>query len=536
MITDAGGLGQRIFLATALFLSSAGGLVIEIVAGRLIAPYVGMSLYTWTAIIAVVLAGLSGGHWAGGRLAGPEVDTARGAERSAWALGLAAISALASLVLLRVLAGPLLQSGLGTVPAIIALTGILFGLPSFFVGIVAPILTKLAVDAEPGRPGPVIGRMYALGTLGSIAGTLGAGYLLISWIGSIGTVITVAAVYAGLALAFLVVARRRPAGIALLVLLLAGTAVFGGWGQARQAFRSPCTVESDYFCIRIDDFAASSGRPSALMALDHLVHSINDQGNPSLFYSPYIHLLDELTQRRIGPPQAGPPQAEPPLSAYFIGGGGFSLPRAWAAERPRARLVVAEIDPAVTAAAADHLWLNTAAPGLDILHRDARLLLGALPAADRFDVIFGDAFHDISIPAHLVTREFHALIAARLSDRGFYAVNVVDRNTRPPFLLALLKTLKLDFPHVEVWAERDELMAARDGGARRVTYMVVAGRTATDISRVRARRGIERTWLRWPADDLAKTMAGADVPILTDDYAPVDRLMAGLLLQPETAP
>ncbi|MCB2099553.1 MAG: fused MFS/spermidine synthase, partial [Rhodobacterales bacterium] len=62
----------------ALFLSSAGGLTVEIVAGRMIAPYVGMSLYTWTAIIAVVLAGLSVGHWIGGRLAGPHVDARRG--------------------------------------------------------------------------------------------------------------------------------------------------------------------------------------------------------------------------------------------------------------------------------------------------------------------------------------------------------------------------------------------------------------------------------------------------------------------------
>ncbi len=52
-------------------------------AGRLIAPYVGMSLYTWTAIIAVVLAGLSAGHWIGGLLAAPAVDAARGARRPA---------------------------------------------------------------------------------------------------------------------------------------------------------------------------------------------------------------------------------------------------------------------------------------------------------------------------------------------------------------------------------------------------------------------------------------------------------------------
>ena len=50
-------------------LSAACGLVIEIVAGRMIAPYLGMSLYTWTAIIAVVLAGFSAGHCIGGWIA-----------------------------------------------------------------------------------------------------------------------------------------------------------------------------------------------------------------------------------------------------------------------------------------------------------------------------------------------------------------------------------------------------------------------------------------------------------------------------------
>ena len=48
---------------------SAASLVVEIVAGRMLAPHVGMSLYTWTAVIAIVLAGFSAGHWWGGRLA-----------------------------------------------------------------------------------------------------------------------------------------------------------------------------------------------------------------------------------------------------------------------------------------------------------------------------------------------------------------------------------------------------------------------------------------------------------------------------------
>src|ERR1044071_1099963 len=53
-----------------VFVSSACTLVLELVAGRLLAPYVGVSLYTWTSIIGVVLAGITGGAHAGGWLAG----------------------------------------------------------------------------------------------------------------------------------------------------------------------------------------------------------------------------------------------------------------------------------------------------------------------------------------------------------------------------------------------------------------------------------------------------------------------------------
>ena len=185
---------RQAILGVTLLLSSAGGLVVEIVAGRLIAPYVGMSLYTWTAIIAVVLAGLSAGHWIGGRMASARVGDLGVTRRLAVALALASVSCLATLALLRLLAGPLLGSGLGTVPAVVLLSTALFLLPSLFVGIVAPIVTRLAIGLRPDDPGPVIGRMYALGTLGSIAGTLSAGYLFIAWIGSTGTIVAVAAV------------------------------------------------------------------------------------------------------------------------------------------------------------------------------------------------------------------------------------------------------------------------------------------------------------------------------------------------------
>ncbi|MCP5372898.1 MAG: fused MFS/spermidine synthase [Hyphomicrobiales bacterium] len=516
-------LFQALFYGVAVFVSSACGLVIEIVAGRLLAPYVGMSLYTWTAIIAVVLAGLSAGHWIGGLLAPPQVDARRGARRVAAALAGAAVSSLASLVLLRVLAGFLLGGGLDAIPAIVALTTALFLLPSLFVGIVSPILTKLAVDGMPGRHGRVIGTMYALGTLGSIAGTLLAGYLFISWIGSTGTVLTVAGVYAALALAFAAADRLR---VLVVAVLLAAGGGLAWWGGAVRAFDSPCRIESDYFCIRIDDFSAETGRPSRLMALDHLVHSINDRDDPGLLYSPYIHFVGEVTRRRLG--------AGTPIAAFFIGGGGFTLPRAWSVGRPGSDLVVAELDPQVSRAAEQFLWWRPAAPGVSVLHRDARAALAALPAARRFDLVFGDAFHDISIPAHLVSREFHQQIAARLKPGGFYVVNVVDRGDNPRFLFALVKTLGQDFASVEAWVDPDEAGDPGQGHGGRTTFVVVASATGNgDDGRLVASHGLRRAWLRWNPADLAARVAASDSPVLSDDFAPVDRLMSGLLLGAE---
>ncbi len=509
---------RQFLFGSALLVSSACGLILEIAAGRLLAPYVGMSLYTWTAIIAVVLAGLSVGHWIGGVLAAPHVDAKRGTQRVAWALGAAAVSSAASLVLLRVVAGILVTSGLGPIIVIVVLTTALFFLPSLFVGIVSPILTKLAVDDDHhDHPGRVIGRMYALGTLGAIAGTLIAGYVFISWIGSIGTVLMVTAVYAALALFFTLADRMRLAALGSITLALAGLGLIG---QQVQAFTSPCTVESDYFCIRTDH--APGFAPTArLMALDHLVHSINDRDQPDLLYSPYIHFVDEYAKHRLG--DAAP-------QAYFIGGGGFTLPRAWAhVFGTQARLVVAEIDPAVTRAAEEHLWLDADAPGLEIVHQDGRMHLQSLPPEPTFDVIFGDAFHDISIPQHLVSQEFHAEIARRLKPGGFYALNVVDSGRAPDFLFALVKTLGEDFPTVEVWVEREEI-----GQYGRVTFVVTASLSPSLGTPVlSSQSGLVRSWIRWPESDLNRRIAAADVPVLTDDFAPVDRLMSGLLLSPE---
>jgi len=498
-----------------LFLTSAGALIVEIVAGRMLAPYVGMSLYTWTAIIAVVLAGLSVGHWIGGRLAAPQVATPTALRGIAVALGLAGLTAAGGAPLLRALAALLGQTGTPPLLLITLLAAGVFLLPSLFVGVVSPVLTKLAIDDAPTRQGPIIGRMFALGAAGSILGTLSAGYLFISWIGSSGTLLAVAVLYFAFAVAYWTQGRKLFIGApAVAVILLAG------FGLARQpGFAAPCLAESDYYCIRIVDFSPQSGRPSAAMVLDHLAHSINDRDDPTLLYSPYLDFVARRTEHML---LGRPPRA------YFIGGGAFTLPRAWAARYPAADLTVAEIDPAVTRIAAQAMWLDTAAPALHVIHADARSTLTALPADRRFDLVLGDAFHDFSIPPHLVTREFHQLILSRLAPGGAYAINVIDQSEDPRFTFALVKTMQLDFPAVEVWLDDD---SRRQGG--RVTFVVLGLTEPSASPAMHAKTPFPRTWLRWPPADLAARIAAADVPVLTDDFAPVDRLMAGFLLRPD---
>lgn len=506
---------RQVAYAATLFVTSAAALVVEILAGRMLAPYVGMSLYTWTAVIAVVLAGLSCGHWIGGLLAAPEGGPGRARRSIAFSLCAAGASAALTVPLLRLLARLLDSTPTPPLLLILLLAGGVFFAPSLFVGIVSPILTKLALDDAPAAHGRILGRMFALGAAGSIFGTLSAGYVFISWIGSAATMLMVAGVYVGLGLAFL----WRTGSRRLLAMLLAA-ALLGGWTIGRSpGFVAPCDVESDYYCIRVVDFTPRAGRPSAAMVLDHLAHSINDRDDPTLLISPYLHFIAERTERQIAP--NGP-------KAFFIGGGAFTLPRAWAAKFPDAELTVAEIDPVVTATAARRMWLDPAASGLHILHADARRALAELPEGRQFDLVLGDAFHDYAIPAHLVTREFHQMILRRLAPGGAYGINVIDQSENPRFAFALAHTMRQDFPFVEIWLDDD---SRRQGG--RVTFVVLGLREASRTGALSVQTPVPRRWLRWPEADLAARIAASAPPLLTDDFAPVDRLMAGFVMRPD---
>jgi len=486
-----------------IFLSSGALLVLEMVASRLLAPYIGVSLYTWTSIIGVILAGLSIGNWIGGVWA-----DRRGDERSA-ALVLIAAAAycLLSLALLSVVANRVVAGGFSLLTSSFVLTTVLFFVPALLLGIVTPLLTTLALQLDS-RTGHIVGSLHALAAVGSIAGTFAAGYWLIQYFGTYQVVIATAALLFTLALPLL---RRRAAVIgagAVVALLAANLPLVGAW-------QAPCDRESNYFCIRVADHSQDAPYGTARgMVLDHLLHSINHAEDPSLMIAPYVHAMDELVASHFGDRYADG------LRYFFAGGGAYTQPRAILALSPASEITVAELDPAVTETARDALYVDTTA--MHIVHEDARRVL--LQQDGPFDVIIGDVFHDVAIPFHLATRDFFRLARQKLSPGGMIAMNVVDAFPDPRLVKSVVNALSQEFESVAVWIDHlpDE--------PTRVTYVISARNGAPWPDSVTARRGFRRAWYRIDAPMRGSGTPMNELPVLSDRYAPVERLIADLLL------
>ena len=469
----------------------------------MLAPYVGMSLYTWTSVIAVVLTGFSAGHWWGGRIAGRPISGALAF--TGYVMLAAALTTAGAVVLLRGLATPVMAAAVDPVWAIALLTFGVFFLPSLFAGVPAPVLAHVAVNTAGGQSGRALGAIFAAGALGAIGGTLLSGFVFISWLGTARTLVIVTVIYVAAGLAFLALSgggRRRIAAATLVCLFAFALSVLSATRL------SPCQDESQYYCIRVIDVSVRADETVRLIVLDHLSHGTSAKNLPRVMFTEAAAMLDGITRRRMGDRR---------FSAFFIGGGTYSVPRAWA-DRDTGPITVAEIDPAVTRAAIEYFWFDP--DGIEILHEDARYVLAARSQRE-FDVIVGDAFGDIAVPVHLVTREFFELVRARLHPGGLFVMNMIDFADRLDALAAVHETLRSVFPSVEIWTEA----TPPEPGQQRVFILAASDSPSTFDEFVAPAPELKR-FAVFDEAFAERVLAARDPVVLTDDFAPIDRLLA----------
>jgi len=201
------------------FLSGTCIMVIELVASRLVAPRLGVSLYTWTSVIGVMLAGMSLGNLLGGILA----DRYASRTTLAW---LFVIVALAGTSVVWLSDGRHAYDWLEAMPymlAIVCYVAVVLGLPSILMGCFTPVITRLALSgagsADTGT-GMTVGSIYAWSTIGSILGTFGTGFLLVSFFGVRSIILLVTAVQMALGLLLMWGAAKKRRWLAAGALIL----------------------------------------------------------------------------------------------------------------------------------------------------------------------------------------------------------------------------------------------------------------------------------------------------------------------------
>lgn len=472
-----------------VFITSAAVLILEILAGRLLAPYLGVSLEVFTGIIGVILAGISVGAWAGGRAA-DRGDPRRLIGPLLVAGGLTAVAS----PLLVDLVGPAASTG----PfSIVALSLIGFFAPAAVLSAIPPIVVKIRL-ASLQETGSVVGTYSAIGTSGAIFGTFVTGFVLIAAFPTRPIVIVVGVVLVLLGVA-LWVGRSAwtVVGSVVALLLISGlTLVFDG----------PCQYETTYHCAEV---LADTDRPSGrLLVLDRGHNSYVDLDDPTHLEFRYIRVMADLIDVEMPPG---------PLDVVSIGGGGFTLPGYLAATRPGTDHRVLEIDASLVDIGRRDLGFEDEA---EVIIDDARRSLTRVSPGS-VDVVVGDAFTGLTVPWHLTTLEFVEMIGDTLAPGGLYTVNVIDR-PEARFARAEAATLRQVFEHVAVFAPAGYFTGARGGN-----YVLVGSDEPIDMDRVQSallsRGGVE---VGLTADDLTQFID--DARPLTDDFAPVDQMLSGV--------
>lgn len=479
-------------LVLASFFTGFSVLLIEVAGPRLLAPYLGDSLYTWSTTIAVVLGAMAAGYVAGGILAD------RRPEPSVYFSVIFAGGLLAALIppVARITLSEDL-SRLSPAMGTLKMCLLLFAPSCFVLSMSWPFAVRLVFESGEslGRRAGIVG---SASTLGSIAGAISGGWWFMPTLG-IRTTFWIAAAIPLLIGAAGFVAGRKPAALRAVMVVIA----LAGLGLAATPEAAPAwnVIHRQHsFYHRIDVIEEEGFRYLKLNSTYEGGRDL-DTGDLAFEYLKYWPLMLDAER--------------PPRELLFLGAGAFSLPGYMAERYPEARFTVVDIDPAIQSVGKQFFGAGDI-PGLVSVSEDARRFLVRSPK--KYDAIFGDTYHGINrIPPHLATVEYFRLIRDRLSDSGRFLMNVIGsmegEGARLPG--GMIAALKEAFPEVRIFATRPY------AGKIPQNLLVLATSRAVVLDRDPRAEHLVRREIAWDKPE----------PAFTDDHVPADYLAARMLDQ-----
>jgi len=480
------------------FFSGALVLVFEILWSRVVGPYIGTSLFVWTSLIAIILAALSLGYYYGGKLADRNADM-----KTVAAIFLAAWVSILVLIGLKNIVLSTLTTYIQDIrySSILAAT-LLFTPTSFLLGMISPIVTKIRMtDLATG--GQVVGKIGSIGTIGSIIGTLAAGFLLIPFFG-----VSYLLIFIGITCIILSLISEYKVYLpfqigAIVFFLLAGYATKESFSElARTGVH---IYDTPYSHITISERLEGRYSPVRDLKIDDVTHAGMFLGSNNLLYeyTKYYHLFDVLN-----------PEAQ---NMLMLGGAAYSFPKSFLENYPDKNLDVVEIDSEITDIARTHFRLKDD-PRLSIMHQDARVFLNT--SEKKYDAILGDAFGSFySVPYQLTTRETAQRKYDMLTENWVVILNIIGtlEGDASRFIASEYKTYTEVFPEVFLLPvstmHKNEVQ----------NIMLIAAKNPQNLSFETSNQAHKfylwkKMYPNIPEDTL----------VLTDDFAPVDYYVSAL--------
>ena len=482
---------KKYMLEITVFICGAIGMILELIAARVLSPYVGSSNLIWTTIIGVMLISMSIGYWLGGKRADKDPNI----NNLSTTILLGALTTSLIPIFETVLVKNFVSISDNLVLIALVTSAIIFGIPSFVMATVSPFAVKLR-DKEYSNVGEISGRTSSLSTIGSIFGTFLAGFFLIPTFGVRAIVFGTTVVLLILSIA-LYENKTRKFYILIAVFAIAIFA-FQSLGKIIYDRANPDVikdVDSEYSRILIKQVAANDTTYKTMQVENGLESYIDEEtGEMGARYLYYYDLADYYLKDF--------------KSTLMIGGAAYTYPTHYLDKYEDKTIDVSEIDEKMTELAVEQFNLDINNERLNVYHQDGRSFLNTTD--NKYDVILIDAFKGENAPFELTTYEAMKNARNILNDNGMVITNIISSisGDNSDFIKYEYSTYKKVFDDVKVF----KVTNVKDTHRQNLILIGFKGNTDIDDSKYEEYKDLL---------DMELVDFSSDKGISTDNYAPI---------------
>ena len=417
-----------------VFFAGAIGMGLELIAARILSPYVGSSNVVWTSIIGIILASMSLGYWIGGKRADKNATIDQISDILLISAIFTSIIPILETLVVKQLAEMIENL---TISAILCAI-IVFSIPSFILAMISPFAVKIK-SKEESEIGSLSGRISSLSTIGSIIGTFSMGFLLIPNIGvtNINIIITLLLIV----LSIFSKEKKNKKYLYVIILNISIVLILIILGKWIFKLNNPdilLDTDSQYSRIWVKQIATEKNTYKTLQVDTGLESYIDiDTGEMGAKYLRFYDLFEYFNKNA--------------KDTLLIGGAAYTYPIHYLDKFENKTIDVVEIDEKMTEIAQNEFGLDTSNPRLNIYNQDGRSYLNY--SEKKYDTILIDAFKGMNAPFELTT--YQALSNAKnlLNENGIVLTNIISsiEGENSKFIQYEYATYKAVFDDVKIF-------------------------------------------------------------------------------------